>query len=72
LAEKLMMKLPTIAMATGSACTSALQSPSHVLTAMGVSQKDAYSAIRISLGRFTTNEEIDITIEGLLNVLKTL
>lgn len=65
-AEKLIMKLPTFAMATGSACTSALQSPSHVLSAMGLSEKDAYSAIRISLGRFTTAEEVEKVIEGLL------
>jgi len=52
-----------IAVATGSACTSASLDPSHVLMAMDIPEDLAKSSIRFSLGKFTTAEEIDFTIE---------
>jgi cysteine desulfurase len=58
-ADSLIKKHPTIAVATGSACSSALPEPSHVLMAMGLSEEDAYSSVRFSLGRFTTEEEVE-------------
>ena len=61
-ADDIMKALPEIAMATGSACSSALPEPSHVLTAMGLKEKDAYASIRFSLGRFTTGEEVEEVI----------
>lgn len=57
-AEKLIAKLPLLAFATGSACTSAIDGPSHVLLAMGLSEQEAKSSIRISLGAATKEEEV--------------
>jgi len=51
-----------IAVSSGSACTSALPEPSHVLLAMGLSPELAEASLRFSLGRFTTSEEVDFAI----------
>ncbi len=61
-ADKLIALLPHIALAMGSACTSALPEPSHVLKAMGREQY-ANSSVRFSLGRFTTQQEIETVIK---------
>lgn len=53
----------SIALASGSACTSASIDPSHVLIALGIGENMAHSSIRFSLGRFTTEDEIDRAIE---------
>ena len=58
-AETLLMSLPEVALSTGSACSSAVAEPSHVLRAMGVSDPLARSSVRFGLGRFNTAEEID-------------
>lgn len=56
--EGLIMAMRKLAVATGSACTSASMEPSHVLKAMGQTDDMAYASIRFSLGRFTTEEEM--------------
>jgi cysteine desulfurase len=70
--EMLINKISNIAVAMGSACTSAIAEPSHVLKAMGLSDADSYSSIRFSLGKYTTLEEIDETIEVVTRALEGL
>jgi cysteine desulfurase len=61
--DALMTSLTEIAVSSGSACTSADPEPSHVLRAMGVSERRSKASLRFGLGRFTTSEEIEFAIE---------
>ena len=69
-ATSIIAGVPDLAIATGSACTSATSSPSHVLQETGLSLEQAQSTIRISLSRFTTNEEVHTATDMIADAVK--
>ncbi|MDQ8021018.1 MAG: IscS subfamily cysteine desulfurase [Moraxellaceae bacterium] len=70
--ESLIMAIKDVAVSSGSACTSASLEPSYVLRALGRNDELAHSSIRFSIGRFTTEEEVNYTIELLHNKIGKL
>lgn len=71
-AEAVMIKMDTIAVSTGSACTTGSPKPSHVLRAIHLSEDLSHASIRFGLGRFTTAEEIDYAIEQTVDAVTQL
>ncbi len=70
--EALQLSLRELALSSGSACTSASVEPSYVLQAMGLSDADAHSSLRLSLGRFTSEQDVERAIEHICQVVETL
>jgi len=70
--ESLIMSLTDLAVSSGSACTSASLEPSYVLRALGLNDELAHSSLRISIGRFTTEEEVDIAVEKIRAAVEKL
>lgn len=70
--ESMIMAIKDIAVSSGSACTSASLEPSYVLRSLGVSEENAHSSIRIGIGRFTTEEELDYAVERIIKSVERL
>jgi len=70
--ESLLMSLRDLALSTGSACTSVSVEPSYVLRAIGVDAELAHSSLRISFGRFTTADEVEIAAEKIMSAVEKL
>lgn len=68
-ADAVMANCPQVAMASGSACASAAPAPSHVLTAIGMPQEAAEASLRLSLGRFTTDQEVEDAARQILDAV---
>jgi cysteine desulfurase len=70
--ESFILEMKDIAISAGAACTSESIKPSHVLTAIGLLKEHAVSSIRFGLGRFNTEEEIDYTIDRVVEAVEKL
>ncbi len=70
--ESLLFELPGFAVASGSACATASAEPSYVLRALGRSDRLAQSSLRLSLGRYTTGEEIELAIAAIQGAIRRL
>jgi cysteine desulfurase len=70
--ESLMMGIKNLAVSSGSACTSASLEPSYVLRALGVEEEMAHTSLRIGLGRFTTEHEVDTAVDELVHHVNKL
>ncbi len=70
--ESLMMACKELAVSSGSACTSASLEPSYVLKGLGVGDELAHSSLRMSFGKFTTEEEVDYAAKSVISAVKKL
>jgi cysteine desulfurase len=66
------LDLAGIAVSTGSACSSGNLRPSHVLTAIGINEENSHGSLRVTLGKFSTKQDVDIFIDTLKEVVTKL
>lgn len=71
-ADELMLALPELAVASGAACSSGGTEPSHVIQALGKTREQAKSSLRVSLGRFTTEQEVEKAMKIIVAAVKKL
>ena len=71
-AAALLMSLPDVALSTGSACSSAEPTTSHVLCALGATESVARSSVRFGLGRFNTEDEVDYVAARVIEAVRKL
>ena len=71
-AQSVLVALPEVAISAGSACSSAEATPSHVLTAMGMSKEEAAASLRFGIGRFNREDEIDYVLEAIPPKIESL
>jgi cysteine desulfurase len=70
--ESMIMAVKQLAVSSGSACTSASLEPSYVLRALGVDEELAHTSLRIGIGRFTTEKEVDYAADIIINAVEKL
>ena len=70
--DALLAGLKRIAVSSGSACTTADPEPSHVLAAMGVPEALSRASLRFGLGRFSTEDDIDVAIDEVISTVQRL
>ncbi len=70
--ESLIMAVKDIAVSSGSACTSASLEPSYVLRALGVDEELAHTSLRLGIGRFTTEEEVEFAADTIISAVEKL
>lgn len=70
--DLLISRVPNVCLSIGSACSSGTVTPSHVMLALGFSREDARSAVRMSIGRYNTSEEIDLAVGFIADAVREL
>ncbi|WP_262697096.1 aminotransferase class V-fold PLP-dependent enzyme [Fibrisoma montanum] len=70
--DALIMGLDGMAVSNGSACTAASIDPSHVLLALGLTEQEAFSCLRFSLGRFNTKADVAATVDAVKGIVEEL
>ncbi len=71
-ADALLLNVPRLMLGTGSACASRTIEPSHVLQAMGIHREDAFRTVRVSIGRFTTDDQVEAAERNLVQAYQRL